>query len=116
MLALHRQLLAAGWHAPQGSPVPAPAMAWLRVIESAPQPIAPSAPHAPERHAQRLALIQALRELDALRYAPPQGDARQRDRHMRKLIKDAIRLARAWPRSAVLSPQGGPDASTASRA
>lgn len=87
LMNLHQQLLAAGLSPPTDCPAPAPALTWARSIES-------QALTAAQMTAAR-PLVASLERLDALRYAPDQGDAR---RQRRALMHETLREIAQWPR------------------
>ncbi len=82
LMKVHKALLAAGLTAPPDCPAPAPALNWASAIER----------QALSRHRPELAqaLIERLRRLDALRYAPEQARARQQ---RQDLVKEVMKLA-----------------------
>ncbi|MBI3381985.1 MAG: DUF3488 domain-containing transglutaminase family protein [Aquabacterium sp.] len=88
LMRVHRALQAAGLPPPEDSPMPAPAMTWAARIErlDAPEPLQPV----------KQALIDALRQLDALRYAPHQGSTRQARQLRTALIQTIQQQAQQW--------------------
>lgn len=88
MMKLHQAMRSAGVAAPDHSPVPAPALAWLRQLDM-PQGEGPP-PSSPEL---RAALMHTLTELDTLRYGAPTGTHTRTA--MRKTIARAIAQAAA---------------------
>ena len=93
LMKLHRALLAAGLPAPLDCPAPAPTLNWASAIERH--------PHAAPQLATAQALIESLRRLDALRYAPTgstssaQSNAR---RQRQAILKQALGLTAQWAR------------------
>lgn len=91
LMKLHRGLLAAGLPAPADCPAPAPALNWATTIACSSQRQSRS----PRQVELAQALIEHLRRLDALRYAPAQEDTR---RQRQALLKDTLALAARWSR------------------
>jgi len=92
-MKLHRALQAAGLPAPPDCPAPAPALNWASAIERH--------PHAAPQLATAQALIESLRRLDALRYAPmgatPSAQSNAR-RQRQAILKQALGLTAQWAR------------------
>lgn len=87
LMNLHQKLLAAGLSPPTDCPAPAPALTWARSIESQALTTAQMTAARP--------LVASLERLDALRYAPDQGDAQ---RQRRALMQETLREIAQWPR------------------
>jgi len=88
LLRVHRALLAAGLPAPADCPAPAPALSWVRNLARLKAK--------PAQEALRQPLIDALSQLDALRYAPQSLPARQLKQEQAQLIDAIVRHAQAW--------------------
>jgi len=88
LMRVHRALSGAGLPEPTNSPAPAPAMAWASQIERMDAPAA--------LHPLRQALVQALQDLDALRYAPPTASERDARRQRAALIQTIQQQAQQW--------------------
>jgi len=94
MVRLHQAMLAAGFEAPAHSPVPAPALAWSRQVQTTSN--ASEAPMPPQAQAAHAALLQALTALDALRYGAASDTAANSfgaRRAMRRTVDQAIAQA-----------------------
>jgi hypothetical protein len=87
-MRVHRALQSAGLPPPDASPMPAPAMSWAARIEHI------DAPGALQPVQQ--ALINALQQLDALRYAPQQGSTREARQMRSALIQTIQQQAQQW--------------------
>ncbi len=90
LMKLHRAMLAAGMSPPAGCPAPAPALSWASAIEQQAR--------SPQHAEVAQALIERLRRLDTLRYAPSQADTR---RHRQALVKEVLALVAQWSRLTV---------------
>ncbi len=106
MVRLHQAMLAAGFDAPAHSPMPAPALAWSRQLQNAPEPSTD-----PQAQAAHAALKQALMALDALRYglAPDDharglGNRRAMRRAVDQALAQAIMQAKTLSRSRSRTP------------
>ena len=88
LMRVHRALQSAGLPPPDNSPMPAPAMTWAARIASV------DAPGALQPVQQ--ALINALQQLDALRYAPHQGSTREARQMRSALIQTVQQQAQQW--------------------
>lgn len=85
---VHRALLSAGLPPPPHSPAPAPALGWASTVAQAPA----SEDMAPIKQA----LIQALQQLDALRYAPQGGHGQGLKQERKSLIEVIEQHALKW--------------------
>lgn len=87
LMKVHRALLAAGLPSPEQCPAPAPALSWASSIERHASALSP-------QHVELVpALVEHLRQLDALRYAPERQETKgQRQR----IIKEVLTLASRW--------------------
>jgi len=89
LMTLHRAMLVAGMSPPAGCPAPAPALSWASAIERQ--------ACSPQQAEVRQALVERLRRLDTLRYAPSQADTR---RHRQALVTEVLALLAQWSRLA----------------
>lgn len=88
LMRVHRALQAAGLPPPEDSPTPAPAMTWAARIQRL------EAPGALQPVQQ--ALLEALQQLDALRYGPPQASPHQARQQRSALVQTIQQQAQQW--------------------
>jgi transglutaminase-like putative cysteine protease len=85
---LHRALVNAGLPAPAHCPAPAPALSWASTLQAA---------RGNEgQRALKPPMLEALHQLDALRYAPPSTSARAAWQAGRQLVEAIEQQARQW--------------------
>lgn len=99
LMKLHRALLAAGLSPPADCPAPAPALSWASAIERQARGLHQA--HQTHQAEAAQALVERLRRLDALRYAPSQADTR---RQRQTLVKETLALVAQWSRLATTPP------------
>ncbi|MBI5925834.1 MAG: DUF3488 domain-containing protein [Aquabacterium sp.] len=88
LMRVHRVLTSAGLPAPDDCPAPAPALTWAKRLEQ----LAVSA----SLQATQTSLIDALKQLDALRYAPQAEQGRQFRQQRSALIQTIQQQAQQW--------------------
>lgn len=88
LMRVHRALMAAGIAAPGNSPAPAPALSWAGQLARMPvkDELAPI----------QQALIDALKKLDTLRYAPQEGSLRDTRQSRAALVQTIAQQAQQW--------------------
>lgn len=88
LMRVHRVLTSAGLPAPDDCPAPAPALTWAKRLEQ----LAVST----SLQATQTSLIDALKQLDALRYAPQAEQGRQFRQQRSALIQTIQQQAQQW--------------------